>query len=179
MSQQLSPSAAPGSPTPFDGQEVILVDVIGAATYTWHLRYVAARATNKWIFLGGAPLYAETPGAETTTATAYGNLSGGTTGPSVVIPVAGDYLVEIGAALYGSTGGGAATMSYDIGGTGAVDADSCGFTAGGINSLSSVSRARKKALTAVTLTAKYKVAVAATGTFQHRWMQVTPIAVGG
>ena len=42
--------------SPYDGQEIILTDSLTAPTYTWRLRYVAAKASNRWQFIGGAPL---------------------------------------------------------------------------------------------------------------------------
>ena len=94
--------------------------------------------------------------------------------------MAGDYDVEIGGRLRCNTTNLAAFMSYDIGGTAAVDADSVqGFINGANDNYGSFSRVRRKAgLTAITLTAKYK---AGNGTqqFDSRWMRVTPIAVGG
>lgn len=165
-------------PTPNDGDEIILVDSATAPTYAWHLRYIAAKATNKWQFVGGAPLLAEVTASETTTSTSFVALTTG--GPSIPLPVAGDYFVEVGFTGGNDAGGRGAAMSYDIGGTGAVDADMA--TSGyDTNVFPSVSRVRKKAgLTAVTLTAKYRVANSVgTATFSNRWMRVTPIALGG
>lgn len=167
----------PGSPT--NGQETVLVDSTTAPTYAWRLRYNSAKSSNKWDFLGGAPLYAETTTSETTTSTSYANLSGGATGPAIALPVAGDYFVSTG--FRGtSTATAFLRMSYDIGGTGAVDADAVivEIASGGSDHMS-VSRTRKKlALGAVTLTAKYRTTTG-TGTWVDRWIQVLPIAVGG
>lgn len=169
--------ALPGSPA--DGDEFILVDSTSAPTWSWHLRYVAAKASNKWIFIGGVPLYAEVTTSEThSTVGSYAALT--TPGPSITIPVAGDYFVTPGASLATTGAGGTIIyMSYDIGGTGAVDADAITATQGsGSSAQPSSARVRRKSLTAVTLTAKYKTS-ATNVTAYNRWLQVTPIAIGG
>ena len=162
-----------------DGQETILVDSTSAPTYAWRLRYNST--LTKWEFVGGRPAFAEVVTSETTASTTYAALA--TAGPSIVLPVAGAYMVEIGGFLQDADGAVsvACSMSYDIGGTGAVDADRihgewAGF-AGSLTIGSNHSRARvKTGLTAVTLTAKYKVS-AGTGTFAERWMSVTPVTL--
>jgi len=116
-------------------------------------------------------LFAEVTTEETTTNISYAALA--TAGPSITIPAAGDYIVEIGFGGMGSAIGIGVAMSYDIGGTGAVDADRVYFeTQVASQRLPHASRARQKTLVAVTLTAKYKV-TSGTGTFRDRWMRVT------
>lgn len=176
-----TPDVDPGIGTslpsnPVDGQEFVLTDSLSAPTYAWHLRYIAAKSSNKWQFIGGSPLYAEVTTSEGTTSGTYAALA--TAGPSVTLPIAGDYLVTNGA-LVDSSGTVTARMSYDIGGTGAVDADSMEQQIPGTGQFAG-SRERKKAgLTAVTLTSKYKSDGSATATFSNRWLRVIPIAVGG
>lgn len=170
-------TALPGSPV--DGDEFTLVDSTTAPTWSWQLRYVAAKASNKWIFVGGSPGYAEVTTNETTTSTTYVALA--TAGPNFAIPVAGDYLVTQGFLNQGYGAARASTwMSYDIGGTGAVDADAT--RALGVDSPNdsehSVTRTRKKSLTAVTLTSKYRCSAGTQG-FQDRWIRVQPVAIGG
>lgn len=165
--------------SPADGQEHILVDSLTAPTYQWRFRYNAARATNKWEFVGGSPAFNEVAASETLAATAS-YLALATAGPSIALPVAGDYIVRLGARVGAASAASAAFMSYDIGGTGAVDADgleatiiSSGNWAGAL-----MYERRKSGLAAVTLTAKYKVP-SATSTWGKRWMEVVPVAVGG
>ena len=130
-------------------------------------------AVNDWEFIGGAPLFAEVTTAETTASATYAALA--TAGPAIALPFIGDWMVEIGCLTGNSTATAVQFMSYDIGGTGAVDADSSRPHGPIANNLMTAYRQRRKqALTAVTLTAKYKVN-AGTGTFQDRWMAVTPI----
>lgn len=164
-------TALPGSPS--DGQEVIFTDSLSAPTYRWHLRYNASSASSlKWEFIGGTPITSEIATAESTGSTAYAALT--TAGPSITLPLQGDYIVDLGALI--DNGGQADTskMSYDIGGTGAVDADSIQHR--GAQAPSVFRRQKKTGLTAVTLTAKYKTS-ANTHTFSNRFMGVTPIRV--
>lgn len=80
--------ALPGSPT--DGQECyFLADA--TAGIVWHLRYRAASASaNKWELVGGDPLVSGPLGSLTTASAALVALTGG---PSVTVPLAGEYLV--------------------------------------------------------------------------------------
>ena len=139
----------------------------------WMFMYRSA--VNDWEFIGGAPLYAEVETQESTSSATYAALA--TAGPSIALPFVGDWMVETGMEQFSSaTGSTFGSMSYDIGGTGAVDADAIVNGTTTINvDVAAVHRKRRKAgLTAVTLTAKYKVS-AGTGVFRKRWMAVTPI----
>jgi hypothetical protein len=114
-----------------------------------------------------------------TSSTSYTNLS--TTGPSITLPLAGDYDVALGARGYNNTAGHAGYMSFAIGASTAADSD--GFdlytlttSAGYIPNHSTVRR--KTGLSAVALTAKYKVSTSGTAYFQNRYLIVTPIRVG-
>jgi len=170
-----------GLPTnPVDGQEAILVDSVTNPSYQWKFRYNAgSTSAYKWEFIGGTSVYAEITTSETTTATVYSALT--TAGPTITLPRAGDYEVEIGAYMGNANANVQAWMSYDIGATGAVDADALtvqeNSSAG--NVLANIARARRKTgLTAVALTAKYKCGSGGvTGSFASRWMRVTPVRV--
>jgi hypothetical protein len=164
----------PGSPG--NAQQAILVDSVSAPTYAWHLQYSTPAA--KWVFIGGFPMYAEVQTVEACTVTAYGALA--TAGPSVTLPVAGTYDVEIGAWFQGATGAAFGYMSYDIGGTGAADADAVAGTGYvSSNMFNSGSRKRRKSgLTAVTLTTKYKAAAVSGINIGSRYIAVTPVLLG-
>ena len=171
-------TALPGSPT--DGQEVTLVDSFTAPTYAWRLKYVAAKVSNKWVFIGGSQIYAEVVTSEGTVSTTYVDLA--TVGPSIVLPVAGDYIVDHGAeGQGGATANPMAYMSYAIGGTAAVDADAASHQFAPNTTPMLVRRRKKTGLGAVTLLAKYRLSTGGSGTitFDRRWLAVTPIAVGG
>ena len=170
-------TSLPGSPV--DGQEYILVDNNSNPTYSWRFRYVAAKTTNKWVFLGGVPIDVTVETEEATTSVTYVALA--TAGPSIVVPVAGVYDVIVQQHSRGSGASIGGIMSYDIGGTAASDVDSAGGTSGATaaNQWTDVAMTRRKTLTAVTLTAKYRVNVAGTANFSRRTLSLRPVAVGG
>jgi hypothetical protein len=162
-------------------QQIVILEV--GTDIEWMLQWNTG--TQKWDYVGGPPIINEVAADETTASAAYVALA--TAGPSIAVPRPGDYLVEIGAAIFNTAVDDPnfdARMSYDIGGTGAVDADSirdrmsiietgANLNLGG----GSFSRQmRKNALTAVTLTAKYKTS-ANTMHFAQRYMTLLPIAI--
>lgn len=166
--------------SPFDGQEVILTDSLTAGTYFWRLRYTAGITdAYKWVFIGGALGFSEVPTAEAPGSSgAYVALA--TAGPLFALPRPGIYDVAIGAYQSPTNNATLPHMSYDIGATGAVDADALRPDVAGTGSISGPqgSKERRKTfVSAVTLTAKYKQAAAAT-TFKDRWMRITPVRIG-
>jgi hypothetical protein len=145
----------------------------------WHMIWNAA--LSKWLFLGGPPLWSQVDTSETTASTTYVALT--TAGPSITIPGAGGglYLVGLGAEMVPvTTVSQRFSMSYDIGATGAVDADRTTVLKGGANeaaSAFSLARFNRKSFaTAAALVAKYKVS-ANTATFLNRWMSLLPVQV--
>lgn len=160
----------PGSPT--NGQQAILTDSTSAPTYLWLLQWSSTAA--KWLCIGGSPAITEVLTSETTASTGYAALA--TAGPSFTVPNAGDYYVTIGATIL-VNGNILCAMSYDIGGTGAVDADSIQVQASGATNGGANSRTRVKTLAASTaLVSKYKTS-ALTPPFMNRYMMVMPRSV--
>lgn len=166
----------PASPT--DGQEYILVDSVTLATYQWRFRYNAGSSnTDKWEFIGGAPVYAAVETSQTTTSTSYAALA--TAGPTITVPRAGVYRVEFGCNLFCNAAvGNTAVASYDVGAVAATDADS--ISAGDASSTGQHTVSRMNQHTGITastaFTMKYKV-TSNTGTFKSRWMAITPVRV--
>lgn len=150
----------------------------------WRFKYNQGSASSyKWEIVGGGPpLRAEIATSETRANVAYGALA--TAGPSIILPFAGDYDITIG--FHGNApASDLCRMSFDIGGTAAVDADSVELTStpainGGLYNYTAVTRPniRKTGLAAVTLTAKY-LTNGGLGTFKLRVMTVSPIRVSG
>ena len=163
---------------PVNGQEVYYV-ADATNGIVWHLKYRSASASAyKWEFVGGPSLFAEIATNETTASTTYVALA--TAGPTVTVPLAGDYDVEISLRNLNSGAGLACLRSFSIGATAAVDADAAvGAPAvGSTDSFCSLRYRRKTALAASTaLAAKYRV-TGGTGSFITRAMQVTPVRVG-
>lgn len=171
-------TALPASPV--DGQEFTLTDSTTNSTYTWRFRYNAGSSnTDKWEFIGGAPAYSEVATSETLTNIAYTALA--TAGPSVAVPRAGVYNVEIGARMRAPNSvSGITYMSFDIGGTGATDTDAISVIQNDATTPRvepTQSRLLRKTLTAVTLTAKYRTSDAGSAGWTNRFMAVTPIRV--
>lgn len=165
----------------FDGMEVTIVDSISNPGYIWHFRYNAGSSSAyKWEFIGGSPIRAEITTSETTTSTSYTALT--TAGPTITVPFNGTYIVTITAEVANSTSGGAAAMSYDIGATGASEADRIIAVAGSANAIFTLYREKGKAdlVAGNNLTSKYRAGGAGgTATFLNRRMHLIPIRVQG
>lgn len=168
-------TSLPASPT-----NRMVVDYVADDTngVVWRFRYRAGSGSSyKWEFVGGSPLWSEITTLESYGAgvTTYGDLA--TVGPSIALPFAGDYEVEIGCSAYHNTTARAAWMSYQIGGTGASDNDGLVAVYAGLTNSVDVAGVRpriKTGLGAVTLTAKYRGDGSGVPTFRNRWMRVTP-----
>jgi len=82
--------------SPVDGQECILCDSLSNPTYSWHLKYLAARPSNKWLYIGGRPKpIGASPNAVVNTQTQVGSTGNyRNTGTDFVVPVAGSYYVD-------------------------------------------------------------------------------------
>lgn len=165
-----SPEGTKGTVAP----DEVYLEVDATNGILWHLGYESGETTYKWRFLGGSPLYSEVTTSESTASGTYAALS--TAGPSISLPVAGDYMVTPHVQINpASVAAALASMSYDIGGTGAVDADRIVAGNPAANAMfADVSwPKRKQGLTAVTLTSKYKATN--NSTFANRSLSVTPI----
>ena len=171
-------TSLPASPP--DGQIISYDPNVGADDgVAWRFRYHAASASAyKWEFVGGSPLYSFVATTETRASATFGDLA--TVGPTVTLPLAGDYLVSFGARQTSSAAATNTFMSYAIGGTAASASDQTQLAYSSANYHGSQMRTqRKNGLTAaVALTAKYAVDGGATGYWIDRWLQVTPIRVG-
>lgn len=165
----------PGSPA--SGDIWYAVDSTTSPTYQWTFRWNNGSSnTDKWEFVGGSPALINIFTSEATTSGGYVALT--TAGPSFTCPRAGVYEVEIGFTAQNGGASAVGVMSYDIGGTGAVDGDAALSPAnqGNVTVSNAKTQARFTAGTTA-LVSKYRVAVAGTGTFERRWMRVVPVRV--
>lgn len=169
---------------PKDGDEILFTDSLTAGTYHWHLRYVAARASNKWVFVGGPGLYELIQQSESTTSTSYIALT--TAGPTITVPLAGDYFVEIGVHIShsGDTSGRSNSMSYGVGAASAASDTDRIYIQGNAATTPVIAASRTTKKTGLAagnvLVAGYKTSsTVVTGTWDERWMRVIPIALGG
>src|SRR4051794_40571617 len=120
-------TALPASP--YNGQ---IVDYLADATngVVWRLRYRSASASAyKWEFVGGAPLRAYIAAQETVAWNA-GYPNPATVGPTVTVPVAGDYDIAHSTGVANGTGG-YLFPSFSVGATAATDADRADAGPGG------------------------------------------------
>jgi hypothetical protein len=161
----------PGGPTTNDIWIATDVDANGTV---WCFRYNSAEATYKWEFIGGSPAYQRIASFESTTSSAYGNLT--TPGPTFTIARAGDYLLRYGA-LANYAGAGQAQMTlYNSAGlarpTGTeASVGSSGFTA-------AVAEEVVFGLTAgFILQAKYASSGGANAQFAQRFLSVQPVRI--
>lgn len=173
----------PASPT--DGMEYILTDSLTAPTYAWRFRYLAAKATNKWLFIGGAPVTGEVATFQTTNSTAYADMA--TVGPSVTVPVAGAYLIRhtVGHCKANNAvqAGLQRFATVKLGAAAAADTEAgvCGddnATTGGYYSLAWMGVRNLAAGDVVKMMYRYS-AVVGLAEFGRRALTVEPLAVGG
>lgn len=131
-----------------------------------------------WKFQGGPPLFDEVLTDQATSSAAYTALT--TAGPSVTIPVKGDYDVEVGCRSW-SGGTAYGFMSYKVGGTAASDEDAR-RDIGGVSGMGGGgTRPRRKTGLAATisLVAQYRSGTGGTSVnFEDRWMRVCPVRAG-
>lgn len=173
-------TSLPGSPS--TGDQVMFTDSLTVPTYRWHLIYNASDSGSyNWQYIGGTPMVAEVATEQSTSSSTYTDLA--TTGPSITVPLAGDYDVEIGARLTHNGTNNGAWMSYAIGGAGAVDADGiAAYSPLALGAYASLARTKRQTgLSASTaLVAKYKEqnASASSAFAGYRFMRVTPVRVG-
>lgn len=161
--------------SPADGDEFILVDSLTAPTYQWLLRYVSAKSSNKWIFLGGTPARATVAASEATTSQTYADLA--TVGPSLTIAVAGSYRVRV-EALANAAVGEDPWASPKIGAAAASDLDAAvGHVGSDYSKISSESVKTIAASDVVKV--QYKTLAGGTINWQQRILEITPVAIGG
>ena len=164
--------------SPVDGQEIrFLADA--ANGIVWTLRYRAASSSAyKWEFVGGSELSSEAAGHVEATAS-FASLGG----PSIVVPLAGDYMIEWGGRLYNSNAAGAdARMAVFIAGVqGSMLNHFQGSLATSITIAASNDARKAKALAvaaAATLECRYAGVGGGVGAFEDRWMSARPVRVG-
>jgi hypothetical protein len=171
--------SGPWTSVPYDGMRVTLL-VDSANGINWDLMFNAGSgSTYRWEVVGGRPLVSIIDANENTSSLTFTTLT--TPGPSITVPRAGDYDVQIG---FESITPAMGIMSYDIGGTAASEADRAFRgnigTASPDQGMPGISVRRKTGLAASTaLTAKYHTNGVSQGnaTFDHRYMYVMPVRI--
>lgn len=161
--------------TPVDGQECnLLADATNGIV--WHLVYRAAEpGPYKWYFTGGAPMQAVVDADESFAATAYSDLA--TVGPSLVLPYAGDYMIEFSVNIYVNA---AAAGGMNVSGPGVAPADdaNCLFTSfNGVGQQTSHKARRRTFTSPGTVKAQYHTN-GLTCNFRWRELFARPVRIG-
>lgn len=145
----------------------------------WRLRYIAS--LDKWAFMGGDPLTDYVAAADNTASNGYTDLSGGSLGPAVTVPLAMTCRVQVGSHQWNNDAGGGAFMSYDVGATGAVDADAVEMPSFATDYTPAVSPIIEKNVAALAdIVGKYKrTGGSGFAAFKKRWIRVEPVLIDG
>jgi hypothetical protein len=169
----------PGSPT--DGQEIYY----GASPTNgviWHLRYRSgATGSFKWEFIGGPSLASDlgypATGEQYTSSGTPGDLS--TVGPSLTVPLAGQYDIRWGSRITPTSGASAGTVGVVLGGATTATIDlQCSFT-GDAHYGASVSAMSVQTLTAgIVAKLIYSSSAGQSVGFYNRSLRILPICVG-
>lgn len=160
-------------PLPHDGMVVDLV-ADSSKGVVWRFRYRSGSPSGyRWEFVGGHALYAVVDTDQGTSSTTYVALGG----PSVVVPLTGEYSVAFGASSYNS-GANSNIVALNFG-SGGNDAFGSQVDMAAANKLSTHSRTYLIAAlgAGTTVSLNYRV-TGGTGQFRNRWMMVTPVRVG-
>lgn len=170
-------ASLPGSA--MTGDEILYqtAGMVTAGVGPWHLRYDSALSgTSKWKVLGADPLMAEAAAAVTTQSNAPVDL----TGPSLSVPEAGLYVVEIGAGI-SCTGVGQPELSFQIAAAAATAADFLYADADMEQAVWHVFPARAAGAGDI-VKLRYREVGAGSGTvtatFRLRILRVTPLRIG-
>lgn len=161
----------PGSPS--DEDEVYLI-ADATAGVIWHLRYNAGSASaHKWEFVGGSALFDFETASESRDDAAYAGLT--TAGPSITVPLAGDYDVSVASRQIVAAGDNG-YHSYDLGGLGPFDSWSAS-TAGLEDAVQNARVVRHLGVAAsAAIVSEYR-SVGGSVTFDERQMRIIPIRV--
>jgi hypothetical protein len=165
-------TALPGSPS--DGDEVYLqTSAMAAANLIWHLRYRAAAGTYKWEYLGGSPFITGVSGDITTTSSSRVAM---TSGPTVVLPLAGKYILSLDVTVVGAATPGTALHGIRLD-SGAAPITNCEWSSQVAGQMYTGGQAL-----ATTAAGTLGVLVKNANSFSTRWVGATitarPIAVG-
>lgn len=169
-------SSLPGSPT--DGQEILFQTsaMATAGVPPYRLRYRSgASGSYKWDVIGAVPWFAEVTTQQSTSSNAYVDLA--TAGPSITVPLAGDYLVEGGAATYASAGAAVSFVGIRVNASTLVQMQT---NFAGTSQIQHPMHARRASGLSAADVVKLQYGAFSGGTaeFLDRWLTVIPLRVG-
>lgn len=165
-------SALPVSPV--DAQEIYF-QADAANGVIWHLRYRAASASaSKWEFVGGSPMGSRVDAVANVNTAPYGDFAG----PSLVVPVAGDYECTFGAADAAVGAGATVTLGLNVAGVAPTAiVDEARISVSGSFSGPLYNTRLKTTTAGATIKVQAKVGAAAVNV-QGRYLVVRPVRVG-
>jgi hypothetical protein len=169
----IGPSRVTALPAnPVDGQECYFV-ADAANGVLWHLRFNAASASAyKWEFVGGSPLFTSHVGGTTSATTPATGLAG----PSIVVPLAGEYMFDHAADLFAST---AVAVIADLFINAVIANLRMGIARTAINTGGMSGRQIKGSVSGAGQTALIRYwTTAATANIENAEMTITPVRVG-
>jgi hypothetical protein len=174
------PTTGPSGGALVDGQECrYLADATNGIV--WNLKYKSS--VSKWLFIGGSSLSNRVDTNETkAVAAGYADIT--TVGPSVTVPLAGDYLVEWGMDAVIPANYAANTFaSVELSVGGVLDVNT-GLSygpgpAGGVgnSAQANLAGARKMTFTAAQVVKMQYNSTTTACNFRWRWLKITPIQV--
>ena len=168
-------STLPGSPA--DGDTIYYqTTAMATAGVVWTLRYRSGGGTYKWEFTGGPSLSNVALGANVTATTnTHATKTGG---PSLTIPLAGEYVIAWGALVGASVSAAYAGILPFYNGTAVGTASDLELAQGTTVFVSVATQTNVTFATAGnTLDLRYRVD-SGTGTFGRRFLYATPVRVG-
>lgn len=166
---------------PANGQECNLrvKDVGGNTIAMWHLVYCSDEPGNyKWVYTGGAALFSYVDGNAVINTRGYAAYGG----PSLVLPLAGDYEVSYGARAIADAGAGGHDVqaSYSVNGAAPIDDDGINsYSAGGTsNAMNSVRTRTKVGLPVGCTLVEQAYSDVGNAGLSARWLRAVPRRVG-
>lgn len=166
--------------SPRHGQEILFET--GTAGVVWRLSYNALSASAyKWEYVGGPALAKTVETDEAVVSATY--VDAATSGPSITVPLAGDYLIRFGSECYTNTAGAALFMytAPKVGAAATSDVDAVVPYSAGFLQVHVPSRELpvKTLAAAAVLKLQYKTNDGTkTGQYRKRWLSALPVRVG-
>lgn len=164
--------------SPVDGQEILFV-VDSTNGIVWHLKYNGGSASAyKWEFIGGGCLYSYVDGNNTISSRSYAANGG----PSLTLPLAGDYEISYGARAIADAGAGGHSVQAAPAFNGVVEDSNDGidsYSAGSTSEAMNTTRTRiKTGRPAGCSVVEYSQSDVGNAGLSSRWLRAVPRRVG-
>jgi hypothetical protein len=181
-SSAVPPTVAALPSVPFDGQEVYFqTSSMATDGVRWHLIYrLAATGNHKWEYVGGSAIRAWEQTQSSITGTTYADPSVGNAGPSITLPLAGDYDFTFTVQCWNDTATFDARSSLKIGAASAADDECVVVFSSTANMMGTPSRTLRRNVSAANTVCKlhYRSGASGTAQFLRRELLARPVRVG-